>query len=291
MTKYVKFLKNKQKEFMKEIKLKYKNSWDNLAYLLKINRSMIFIYLNEKCKIPYERYKFLCNKFNIKENKYKVKLLSIKYKGQNINLPNLSPSLAEFLGILAGDGHLTKINYEISVCGNKILDKKYFNLHLNKLFKQLFNIKPQVFIHKNINYIKYKIHSKQLLFYLSNTFGLPIGKKKNKLNIPNQIYNSPYSKDYIRGLFDTDGSFHRHHKKTAAIEIVSADKNFLKQIFNSFKYLNFSPCRSNKSVYLYQKKEIEKFFKEIKPANNKHLFKYKIYQQKGYVPLTINVRG
>lgn len=286
MVKYVKFLKNQQTNFLKEIKIKHNKSWDTLAEVLDISRSMVFNYLNENCKIPYERFNLLCKLFNIEKNKYKTKIIIIKNDVEEIELPQLSSQFAEFLGALAGDGHIGSTNYEVCIVCHKYLDKNYVEKHINKMYRDLFNTKPRIFIHKEKNWIKIRIYSKKLVEYLSKTFKLPVGKKKGKLKIPKQIEKSIYLKDYLRGLFDTDGSFHRHHKNKAAIEIISMDKKFLKQVYDSLKYLNFSPGISGKNLYLYRPNEIEKFFKEIKPANYKHLSKYKVYKEKGFVPLT-----
>ena len=39
----------------------------------------------------------------------------------------------------------------------------------------------------------------------------------------------------------------------------------------------------------FLKNQQTNFLKEIKPANYKHLLKYKVYKEKGFVPLTEDI--
>lgn len=41
---------------------------------------------------------------------------------------------------------------------------------------------------------------------------------------------------------------------------------------------------SGKSVYIYNQKQVDTFFKLIKPSNIKHTLKYKIFKETGKVP-------
>jgi len=281
--KYINFSKNKQSSFLRLIKKKTNYSWKQLAYFLKVNRSMIYFYLNEHSRLPYNHYIKLCElaKIRIKDN---IKLIDIKNKEEKIKIPKLSNKFAEFIGSLAGDGHLNKITYEVSITVDKYLDKNYSN-HIISLFDELFNIKARKYIQKNK--VKCFVYSKKLVELLSNKYNIPVGKKKGKLHIHKEIkQNKNLLKAYIRGIFDTDGSFHRHHKKDAMLGIISKDYVFIKELKNALNKLNFNASLSNKNLYIYRKEEIDRFFKEIKPSNMKHVSKYIYYKKDGEVPLT-----
>lgn len=88
----------------------------------------------------------------------------------------------------------------------------------------------------------------------------------------------------MRGLFDTDGSFHKHHKNTAIVEFTSYRNAFLLSIKKALCSIGFTAGLSGNNVYIYKSEQVEKFFEEIKPNNLKHIYKYNFFKQKGYVP-------
>ena len=66
-----------------------------------------------------------------------------------------------------------------------------------------------------------------LVNYLSKTFLLPVGKKKNYLHIPHQINNNKKLLErYLRGLFDTDG----YVQKRRAPGFSNISEEMIKQI-------------------------------------------------------------
>ena len=84
---------------------------------------------------------------------------SVKDKYSNISLPRyLSEDLAEFVGIIIGDGHL---NYEVreksrfysvTISCNFTEDMEYFKNIINPLFEELFNANMSIIKSKNWNY-------------------------------------------------------------------------------------------------------------------------------------------
>ena len=128
-----------------------------------------------------------------------------------LKLPiEMTPELAEFLGIMVGDGcishKLTKDGYQdyfISISGNKILDKEYFEGVVTPLFKSLFNLNVKYNYHKNQNTISTAIRSKGLFEFLKFMGISPA--PKNYPYIPIIISRSNLVKWFLIGLFDTDG--------------------------------------------------------------------------------------
>ena len=107
---------------------------------------------------------------------------------------------------------------------------------------------------------------------------MPKGNKIGKLKIPLQVLKSRVLlRSYIRGLFDTDGSFYIRRKKDPVIEITSIDNNFLKEIQNALILLGFNARISKNKTFIYNKKDINLFFNKIHPANKKHLKRYQNY--------------
>jgi DNA-binding transcriptional regulator WhiA len=260
-------------------------TWNKIAEFLGINRSMVFFYLNEHSKLPYDKYINLCRLSGIKPLQ-KILIVEIKNKEQEINIPSMSPELAEFLGALAGDGHMNDLTYEVSISMDRDLDNEY-SKHVTKLFKKLFMVNARRYTQIKYNKVKCFAYSKKLVEFLSSTYCVPIGKKKGKLHIPYQIKkDNRLLRRYIRGVFDTDGSFHRHRPKDAMLGLISRDDNFIKELETALKRLGFSTSLNKKNLYIYKKDEIDNFFKDIKPSNSKHNTKFRLYKINKTVPLT-----
>ncbi len=280
---FIKFNIGKQKEFLIKVKEKSGLSWPRLANIINKSRSTILAYLREECKIPKNVFDRLNSKYDIKMKRVKIVVLNNTKK--KIFFPKISNDFSEFLGALAGDGHLHLNPSELSITCHAILDKKYV-YYLSRLFKNLFNQKPTILFQNNA--IKLRFYSKELVNKLNENYNFPIGKKKNRLHIPKQLFQKQtYLTSFIRGLFDTDGTITRHHRKSGAIvEIVSRDNKFLKEVNEELTKLKFKTSLGYKGVKIYSENNIHKFFKLIKPSNPKHNLKYKIFKKRRYIPLS-----
>ncbi len=276
--------KEEQILFLREVKKRLKLPWRRIASLIKVHRSMVYFYLNGHSKLPYAHYLRLSSLSGVKLSI--INLVDIKNREANISKPKLSNKLAEFIGALAGDGHLNTITYEVSITLHKDLDKEY-SKYILSAFEDLFGINARSQVQDEYHKIKCFCYSKRLVNFLSEKYAIPTGKKMNKLHIPHLIRkNEGLSKAYLRGLFDTDGSFHRHRKDDAMLGIFSGDFSFIQEIKQVLDTFNFPNYLNKKNLYIYNQKEIARFFSLIKPRNKKHLIKYAYYKKYGIVPLT-----
>lgn len=281
--KYVEISREEQKLLLFTVKNSFKLTWRMLAKELDIPKSSLFNYVNGTT-IPLKRFSQLCSFINVAPNCFKPKFITLKYASRDVRIPNeITEKLSEFVGIIAGDGHVSGINGQIDICGHATLDAEYIERRVDVLFKDLFNTLPLKGHRPGVLYSR--IHSKPLVSYLVNTFKIPLGKKKGKLRIPKIIFNNDLLVvAYLRGLFDTDGSIYRHHKNDIALDITSASADFRLDVKRAFEKLGFHPVINGKNVQLYRKKEINTFFKVIKPANPKHLKKYCFFNINGFLP-------
>lgn len=162
-------------------------------------------------KGAYKRMEIYGN-FGTPEGRKKGGLNSLKIHNKNkdgfkvlkpIRTVRKSRRLAELMGILIGDGHLSK--YQVSITTNSVTDKEHA-LFTKNLVKELFNVTPTIKNRRDENTLTLVISSKKLVQFL-NKLGMPIGNKiKNDLSIPRWIFKNPsYKKFFLRGLFDTDG--------------------------------------------------------------------------------------
>ena len=185
--------------------------------------------------------------------------------------------LAELIGIMIGDGHLSK--YQASFTTNSDTDYEHA-LYVNYLFKKLFSIKGTIRKRKNKKAVDITVSSVNIVKYI-NKLGMPIGNKLQKgLKFPLWIKRDIlYSKAFIRGLFDTDGCIYidKHKYKNKIYShlgwtFTSYDDKFLKEVKFSLEKLNFKPTGTikQKSIYLRRKNDIIRYFEFIGTNNLKH---------------------
>lgn len=171
-----------------------------------------------------------------------------------ITFPNrISGDLAYFCGVLAGDGSIrfqaSKKQYEIHCAGNPKDEKEFYNETISPIIKKLFNldVKPKYLSSGKVYGID--ICSKNLVKYLTEFIGLPLGKKYEKLCIP-KIFLSDKKLVYnfISGLADTD--FHLRIKRGyyPIIIGVSKSKRFIEEIKDFLEKEGFK-CSSYERRY------------------------------------------
>ncbi len=217
---------------------------------------------------------------------------------KNIREPDESVYLAEFMGIIFGDGHLAK--YQVSITTNSETDIEHAE-YIKKLITKLFNINSNLRYKKNSKAVEVVASSVKLVEWLHNK-GMPKGNKlKSSLAIPKWILeNKSYSMKFIRGLFDTDGCVYTDkHKinniiyKNLGWTITSYSAKLRSDLVLLLKKLGYCPTCSPKQVrvYLRRKNEIERYFNEIGTSNSKHLKRYGSVAERFKAPFSKNGIG
>lgn len=195
--------------------------------------------------------------------------------------PGYSTDLAEFVGIMMGDGGMSRT--QICITLHHRNDLKYSKFVI-KLAKKLFEINPSVY--HNIKYsVNNIVISRTELVKFLNSIGLPVGNKvKQLIDIPEWIKNNKLYKIFcLRGLIDTDGCVFLHKYKVNGkfytykkLSFTTASGPLRETVFEILKTLNFKPRISqNRDVRLDSQKDIKKYFKIIGSHNPKHLNKYR----------------
>jgi hypothetical protein len=130
---------------------------------------------------------------------------------KNYTLPaTVNEELAEYIGIMLGDGGITANQCTITL--NREADCDYIN-YVSSLGEKLFGEKPKKFYHKKDKAVKLYYNGSLLVRYFLS-LGLKIGSKvKQQVSIPDWIYSSLQFKiACIRGLMDTDGGVFLYKK-------------------------------------------------------------------------------
>lgn len=198
-----------------------------------------------------------------------------------IKTPRFSKDLAEFTGIILGDGGITKS--QVIVSTNSIDDRQY-GYFIKRLIKKLFNVNPPIYYRKKQAVMIIAVSRIKLVEFCNKKLKLNIGNKlKQGLDIPSWIKgNLEFEKACVRGLVDTDGCiFNEVHKiknkiySYKRVNFVSASVQLRKSVFDILEKNGFFPkIRNNRCVQIEDKEKIKKYFKIIGSHNSKHLKRY-----------------
>ena len=217
-----------------------------------------------------------------KKGKFKKQNTKILERKQ-IRKPKLSNKLAEFVGIVLGDGGITERQITISL--HHITDKQY-SVFVSILIKQLFRITPAIY-HHNIRSINAIVISRtELIEFCVKKLGLKIGNKiRQQVDIPDWIKkNEKYQIACIRGLMDTDGTVIIHSYKVKnkkytykKLAFTSGSRPLLKstsEFLTKLKIKNRSAGRNKNDIRIDSKKDVKIYFELIGTHNPKHLKRY-----------------
>ena len=208
---------------------------------------------------------------------------------RDIIIPSYNEDLAEFMGIMIGDGGVAP--YHISITLNSIDEKEYAEYVSDLLFR-LFGIQPKIYKKKESNAIDLIIQRKRLVDYCVSN-GLKRGNKnKQNVDIPEWVRSNPnLIIPYIRGLFDTDGSMYVHKYRSGGksysypkLQFSSESQELIYSVHNVLKNMGFCARmdkRKENSIYIENQNDVKRFMRLIGSNNPKH---WKVFKKSGDVP-------
>jgi len=228
-------------------------------------------------------------------------------KLNGISLPRtLTPELAEFLGIMVGDGHVgahkrktqNGFYYDLNICGH-LKDKYYHMVYVNELAERLFGIKLNVSFVPKRNAIVLRKQSKAICSFLKDIFHLP--KNKQYTGVPDCILQGCglVKKSFLRGLADSDFYFGVKNKP-CPYPIVRGDSKseaLMRQcsqmlqelgIQNYVRKENKFYAKRNKTyvgyrIYINGRKRVKAFMEQVGFQNPNKLDKYRDFLRKHIV--------
>lgn len=197
------------------------------------------------------------------------------------NKPIYSEELAEFVGIVLGDGGIS--DRQITITLHRIDDKEYAQF-VAETIEKLFGIKPGIHHEKNALADDIVISRTGMVEYLEE-LGLKRGSKvRNQIDIPKWIKDDrKFSIACVRGLVDTDGSVFDHkyisggkryvYKK---LQFTSHSRPLARSVYGILKDIGLKPgFYYNKDIKLENKADMERYFSIIGSHNPKHVKRYK----------------
>jgi len=131
------------------------------------------------------------------------------------------------------------------------------------------------------------IETPQNYILIGEQIGLKRGNKiKNQAGMPKWVKKKiEFRKACVRGLFDTDGGVYFHKHKTKGIKychfglcFTSYSKPLLKDFGEILEMLGYNIHNNGqRRIYIYDFKEIKRYFREIQSNNPKHIDRFGKY--------------
>lgn len=220
-----------------------------------------------------------------REGKYKNFNKGI-FARRSINKPAFSKSLAEFVGILLGDGGISETQVQFTFHSEDDIEYAEFVVDLlKKLFGAPVGSCRRGEFHANVYYIS----RKELVSFCIEKLGLKKGNKvKQQVDIPAWILNNKmYSIACVRGLVDTDGCVFNHKYRVGGKEyqykklsFTNSSHPLLNSVYVIMKDSGLRPRFANKAeqgeveLRLDSIEDMGRYFKVFSSHNPKHLKKY-----------------
>lgn len=195
-----------------------------------------------------------------------------------IKIPRRSAQLAEFCGILLGDGGITP--RQVTITLHRKDDREYAR-YVADICTKLFDVTPALCIRQKQNTITLILSRVALVAFLTQEIGLVAGNKtKQQVMIPEWIVQNPkYAIACARGLFDTDGSVFTHkytsggrsyaYKKLGFTSVSVPLRRAFKETITSLGIA--ARYAGNYDVRIDSIADVRSYFKLVGSRNPKHL--------------------
>ncbi len=212
-----------------------------------------------------------------KEGKFKSRIIGVS---KPVNFSKPSRYLAEFAGIVMGDGGISR--YQLTITLHAVDDSEY-GLFVSKLITRLFKVPVSIRPRHDCSATDYVVSRKTLTDYCVDQLGLKRGNKiRQAMTIPDWVLLNPeYSKACVRGLFDTDGSVFTHayqvkgkiyrYKKMA---FTSRSLPLLQAVHRILSNLGIKARYAGSDIRIDSIEAVSKYMKIIGSHNPKHLKRY-----------------
>ncbi len=285
----VKFPKGLQRKLLESIKDEHNLTWKEFAARLGISEGMLSIdWRLERCTLPKSRMKLLAKMSEKPAVRRIIDMGKIlprcwgQTKGaikacKTMNIDRVltitqgiekTPSFAELVGIILGDGHLHEKGMEITL---NIYKEVGYAAHVAELIKTLFGKEPRIrHTHSTIRVI---LNSKLVVKALKE-IGLKTGRKGDHTRIPELFWtDKTLLSRCVRGLIDTDGGIHKKERfgKRHIIEFKNMSQPLLDDVRNALALLGFQVSLGGPhAIRVQHQSEIKKYLLNIGTSNGKN---------------------
>ena len=213
------------------------------------------------------------------------------------------PRIAEFVGIMLGDGSIgiykckdvgrTTIMHQLKITVDS-REAEYIS-YLCSLMSSVFNVNPVVNYKSNENTADIRIFRKKVIEFAISQIGLKLSPKWNNATIPDVYMRADLATYVLRGLFDTDGCvnltnnngtvYPRLELKICPLPMQNQVIDILNRNGFDFKVQNLDKGKIR--IRLNGKKSLSKWMEIVGSNNPKHIAKMrKIIAEDGFEPST-----
>jgi hypothetical protein len=185
------------------------------------------------------------------------------------NYPTFPPSqfLAEYIGVVLGDGNISKFPRTERILISANSNNPGFIKRYSVLTEIIFKKKPTINRVSNKNSTRISLYQKDI----SKRLCIPFGNRNNlNIKIPGWILkNKNYLIGLLRGLYEAEGSF-CIHKPTYTYKFLFSNRNesLLENVYRALKTLGFHAHKSKDKIQISKKEEVYKI---------KNLLKFRQY--------------
>lgn len=198
--------------------------------------------------------------------------------------PVFSEELAEFVGIMLGDGGISKHQFTVTL--NSVTDKEYLKF-VEKLIRKLFDVSMGAYRDKRSLAKRIVVSRIGLVSYLTNVVGMKAGNKvKQQVDIPVWVKeNRSYSIACLRGLIDTDGCIILHQYLSKGkryqykkVGFTSRSYPLIKSASETLLILGIKHriMKNGWDIKIEAGKDVERYFQVVGTHNSKHEKRYKM---------------
>jgi hypothetical protein len=216
------------------------------------------------------------------EREGRFKIHPVLSKKLPFRKPKKSEKLAELIGIILGDGGISRYQIKITLHSK---DDLAFSKFVVKLIRELIEVKPSVHFRQDCKVLNIEISRIGLVDYITGQLGLKIGNKvKQQVDIPQWImHKKEYKMACLRGLIDTDGTVIIHRYKSKDRFYVYKKLGFTNRSFPLLKFVNGMLtelkiknriAKDQYDIRIEAIADVKKYFDLVGSNNPKHLKRY-----------------
>lgn len=199
---------------------------------------------------------------------------------KKIRIPEDTKELAEFIGIVLGDGSVRQ--HQVAITVNLTTDWEY-GLYIVEQAQKLFDLTAGIIKSRSDNTLYLTLTSTTLVEFLLSK-GLKRGDKiAQQIDIPDWILKDSFLQGWcVRGLIDTDGSVYYHTHTTKGIQYRNVGLCFTSHSLPLLKSVHQilhgsglnAKCDGKRHVAIYGEAGIRSYFDRIGTSNPKHLSRF-----------------
>ncbi|WP_087037292.1 LAGLIDADG family homing endonuclease [Thermococcus litoralis] len=224
-------IKKDVKRLIEKIRKEKSITKRELAKILGVNENMLYHnWVNEGARgnITMKHLKKLVELAEVPLSSIHPREVALQ-DGKRIRIPKLlDEKLAYFVGLIAGDGDVSRAGWGISVrFSNRSSEMRR---KFKELAEYLFGIEAKENAQED-RVPAVRFHSK-VVAHLLKKLGVPLSPKSEKVDIPPELFAAPKEvlAAYLRGVFDCDGTVVLRKRGSSYIELDTTSEKLAKKI-------------------------------------------------------------